>query len=227
MSIFESRSQVFWRKVREGLGRFFGKIGAWFGRMRGEFRELPKNVRTVIYMGGSVLAVLLLFSIVIWPRLQRPEPEPEGPQRETVAEAIERLTAETRRPLLADEVPEIIEDIDEQVNMSEDKSELLELYSLRGRVFFNAMMYHRSAESYLLILERELIEDGRYFDVYSALFYAYTHADDPAAASQWAARTVEEYLKGYIEDDGGCVTYAQAAGIEISTCPSIFDARNM
>lgn len=234
MSIFESKPQIFWRKIREGLGKFFGSIGKWLRKMSREFRELPRGARGAIYAGGSMLVVLLVFAIGIWPMLQRPEPETEGPQRETVAEAIGRITSETRRPILPEEVPELVEDIDDQVHRVEEeaaedtkKAELLELYSLRARVYFNAMMYHDSAASYLEILDRDLIQNDQYFGVYSSLFYAYTHANDPTAASHYAALTVEEYLKGYMEDDGGCVTYAEAANIDIKTCPSIFDISDM
>jgi hypothetical protein len=135
--------------------------------------------------------------------------------------------------LLPTEVPTLIEDVDEQVHRAEEetpgegKAELLGLYMLRGRIFFNAMMYHDSALAYQQVLERELIQNDQFFAVYSALFYAYTHTNDPATASHYAALTVQEYLKGYMEDDGGCVTYAQAANIDIKTCPSIFDISNM
>jgi hypothetical protein len=226
MSIFESKSQRFWRRVRESLSKFFGKTGTFLKRMRAEFRALPKGARTAIYTGGSMLAVLLIFAIFFLPMLSRPQPGPDAPPVETVADAIVRITADTQRPINVEEVPEIVEDIDNQATMTENKTELLNLYMLRARVFFNAMQYHDAAESFRLILDRDLIQNGQYFGVYSGLFNSYTLAGDPATAREYAALTVEEYSKDYMFDDGGCVTYAEAAGIDINVCPSIFDVRD-
>jgi len=222
MSIFESKPQLFWRKVRNTFSKFFDKIGRGIRRIRAKFRTFSQGARRAIGAGSLVLLFLAIFTIFWLPMLQL-TPEPETPVRETTAEAIERISNDTQRTIRPDEVPAIIEEIDYQASQSMDDNEILSLYLLRARVFFNASQFANAIISYRMILDEGLIIDGKYFEVVAGLFWSYTNIGDPTAASYFAARVVDEYVNGNIEDDGGCVTYAQAAGIAISVCPSIFD----
>jgi len=213
---------VLWRKLRQAFGGFFGKIRQGFRRMGNKFRTLPQGAQGAIGAGSLVLLFIAIFTIFWLPMLQL-TPEPETPVRETTAEAIERISNDTQRPIRPDEVPAIIDEIDNQAAESMDDNEILSLYLLRARVFFNAGEFANAVVSYRMILDGSLIADGEYFEVLSGIFWAYTQLGDSSAASYFAARVVDEYVNGNVEDDGGCVTYARAANIAISVCPSIFD----
>ncbi|MDR0979989.1 MAG: hypothetical protein LBM12_02445 [Candidatus Nomurabacteria bacterium] len=236
MSIFESKPQRVWRKIREWFGGVFGKIQKWLAKMGAEFRALPQAARVMIAVGGSMLAVLLVFAIVFWPMLQRPVPAPEGPSRETVAEATERLELEAGRELSAAEAESLLVEIDEQVHWLDEgaatdageKSRLLfRLYMLKGQVAFNSGAYLDAAVAYEAVLERGLAAEPQWFTLYSSLYYSYDKVNDTASAKRYAALAVEEYKSGRVDDDGGCVAYARAAGIDIKECPSIFDINDL
>jgi hypothetical protein len=202
MSIFESKSQIFWRKLREGLGRFFGKTGAWFSKMSAEFKELPKAARTTVLTGASMLLVLIAFSIFIWPMLQRPEPAPEEPAHETVAEAIERIDSNTQGHVTPDMVPDLITDIEEQVERSDNDREIARLYKMKFKVLFNAGQFHNAVIAGNEAVDRDLLEGPEKFEMYAGLVFAYDQIGDIAQRRRFAELALAEFDNGTIEDFG-------------------------
>lgn len=211
MSIFESKPQVFRRKVREGFGKFFGEIGNWFRKMNAEFRSLPKGARTSVYIGGSMLAVLLVFAIAVWPMLQRPEPGVDGPQRETVAEAIDRLDDLTQGNITEENMPELIEDIDEQIFRTEDDQEIVQLYILKYKTYFNAGQYYDAVKVGKELEEKNILTGKDKFTVYSGLVFACEKIDDLEQRRHYAQLVLNEYANGTIEDMGSMQYYVGVA----------------
>ncbi len=231
MDIFDNKPKAFLRRVRTGLSSFFGMIGQGFSEMGDIFRSFPRSARVSIRMGGILYVAMLVFLLVVRPLLDTPEPEPDLPaqQREVVVSEIKQTYKEASGGVYPEEVPGFIEKIDEQQRWveenigEEDKKMMLDLQMSRARVYYNAKMFYEAGEVYKEILERGLIENDQYFDVYSKLYYSYKFLNDSSVASQYAALATEEYLKGYMRDDGGCITYAKAANMDINVCPSMND----
>jgi len=207
MSIFESKSQVFLRKVREGFGRFWGKIKSGFRRFGAGFRALPQGVRTTIGVGGSILAILIIFAVFWLPMLQRTEPEPEAP-RETVAEAITRIDRNTQGHVTPDMVPDLIEEIEEEVARSTNDREIVQLHILKFKVYFNAGQFYRAALVGPLIeeLDFELVGTER-FEVYHLLVFAHEAIGDMNERRRYAALVLREFESGAVEDTGSMQFY--------------------
>ena len=152
MSIFESKPRIFWRKVRSITNNFFAEIGDIINKFCEAFRVLPKSSRRIIGIGSSVLVLLIVFAVFWWPVLQRTGPAPEGSPPETVAEAIDRITINTQRTIDAEEIPALIDEIEQQITRSIDDDEIWQLMLLQGRVFFNAGQFLDAARAYQGIL---------------------------------------------------------------------------
>jgi hypothetical protein len=183
----------------------------FFKRTQVEFRAVPRGVRAAIYIGGSMLAVLLVFAITVWPTLTRPEPEPEEPRRETVAEAIERLDNWTQGNVTPDDVPDLIEDISEQVGRAENNQELSKLYILKFKVYFNAGQYYDAAIVGNEAVDKGVLEGSDRFTVYSGLVFAYDQMGDKAQRRRFAQLAVDEYENGTVEDNGQMQYYISVA----------------
>jgi hypothetical protein len=212
MSIFESGPQMLWRMTREGSGKFLGKIDEWLKRMGAEFRALPRVARTAVYIGGSMLVVLLVFAFAVWPMLQRPEPalEPEGSRRETVADAVERLDNWTQGNVTPEDVPVLMEDINEQAERTEKNQELARLYILKFKVFFNAGQYYDAAMIGNEAIEIGVIEQNELMGVYAMLVSAYGMIGDHGQRQYYAKLIVDAYESGAFDDIGGSMPYYTA-----------------
>jgi len=202
MSIFESKPQIFWRKVREAVKRFFVKIGTVIRKFQDEFRALPQGSRRVIGVGSSLLALLVVFAVFWWPMLQRPKIE-EVPERKTVAEAITRIDLRTQTQIPTDRVPEIIEEIEDTLTRSINDREIVQLHILRFKIYFNAGLFYRAAMvgQDVRALDSELVGTER-FEIYHLLVAAYRHIGDTEQRRYYAQLVLDEFDNGNIEDLG-------------------------
>ncbi|MDR2559098.1 MAG: DUF948 domain-containing protein [Oscillospiraceae bacterium] len=206
MSIFESKPQIFRRKVREALGRFFGKVGAWFRKMDAEFRALPRGGRAAIWTGGSMFVVLLIFAIFFLPMLSKPKYTPEEPQ-ETVAEAIDRLDNLTQGNLTPEHLPELMEDINEQLERAENNQETASLFILKFKIFYNTGNFHDAAIVAAEVIDMSILEGADRFMVYSGLVFVYEQLGDMEQRRHFAELTVGEFTNGNVEDNGSLQYY--------------------
>ena len=183
-------------------------------RMGDEFRQLPKGTRAVIYAGGSALAVLLLFTIFVWPMFQRPVPEPEGPPRETVAEFIDRIDNRTQGQVPPELVPDLIAEIEEERHRVANDEELARLYILKFKVFFNARQFVDAALIGAEVADMDILVGEQRFEIYSGLVFAYEQLGDAAQRRHFAELALAEFDNGTIEDFGSRQYYAAiVAGI--------------
>jgi hypothetical protein len=210
-SIFESKPQTAWRKVREGVVWFFGRIGAGFKKMDMAFRALPRGLRRTIYIVALTLAALLLFIIFGWPRLQQAVSEPEEPPRETVAEAIERIDLNTQGHVTPDMASDLIAHINEQIERSNSEQEISRLYVLKFKVYYNAGLFYDAAIIGNEAVEKAVLEGTDRFTVYAGLVVAYGHIGDKEQRRYFAGRAVGEFENGTVQDMGDMQMYVGIA----------------
>jgi len=200
MSIFESKPQIIRRRLREVVGGFFSGLGSWFQGLR-------RGTKIAVYIGGSVIAVSLVFLVIFLAMQQPPEPEPEGPHGESVAEAIDRISNVAQGPVTTEMAPEIIEDINEQIERSEDGSEISMLYILKFKVLFNAALYHEAVAAGAEAIERNVIEEDERLSIYAMMVSGYGIIGNREERRRFAQLIVDRYENGEFDDMGGSMHY--------------------
>jgi len=211
MSIFESKSQIVWRKIRTGIGKAFRPIGAGFKKVRVAFRDMPQGSRTIIRIGGVFIVLSLVVGVFLLPILRRSAPEPEVPQ-ETVAETITRIDLNTQGHVTPDMVPDLINIINETVARSDNDREIVQLYILRFKVYFNAGMFYNAALVGPAIRDLDFELEGRErFDVYHLLVFANDQIGDTEQRRYYASLVLREFENGTVEDTGSMQYYYMIA----------------
>jgi len=215
MSIFESKPQIFWRKFKRTIGKVFTPIGSGFKQLRGEFRKLPQRARSIVVVGGSVLAVLLIFAVFWLPMLQSPAYDTETPSVEPVSEAILRLDLFTQGQIASEDVDDLIAEIESVKTRSYNDREIVQLHMLRFKVYFNAGLFYQAALAGEDVRAMDFSLEGRErFEIYHLMVAVFGHIDDIEQRRYFARLVLNEFDNGTIEDVGSRqFYYAIAEGL--------------